>query len=228
MPKAETEATIVVPRVAVAEAIEILTGAMQQSFDVSSAAHLPAGLDGPEGTGSQDARTLIRLEGFEASVQARIDHAMRFVSGHGGVEVVTGDASRSLWQWMARIHALGPATPVLWRLSVPPASAARVSETIRAALAAMADTTFAYDWSGGLIWLWLDGGPVDLGASAIRAAIAANGGGHATLTRAPFEARGRVDVFEPQPPALAALNARLKNQFDPEGILNPGRMVGVA
>jgi glycolate oxidase FAD binding subunit len=31
-------------------------------------------------------------------------------------------------------------------------------------------------------------------------------------------------VFEPQPAALAALSQRLKQQFDPENILNPGRM----
>ena len=33
-----------------------------------------------------------------------------------------------------------------------------------------------------------------------------------------------IPVFEPQAPALAALSARLKEQFDPKGILNPGRM----
>jgi glycolate oxidase FAD binding subunit len=31
-------------------------------------------------------------------------------------------------------------------------------------------------------------------------------------------------VFEPQPPALAALTKRVKDSFDPTGILNPGRM----
>ena len=33
-----------------------------------------------------------------------------------------------------------------------------------------------------------------------------------------------VEVFEPQPPALMDLQRRLKAAFDPEGILNPGRM----
>jgi len=36
--------------------------------------------------------------------------------------------------------------------------------------------------------------------------------------------RASVPAFQPQPPALAALSARLKEQFDPKGILNPGRM----
>ena len=34
--------------------------------------------------------------------------------------------------------------------------------------------------------------------------------------------RAAVPPFEPQPEALAALSARLKTQFDPRGILNPG------
>jgi glycolate oxidase FAD binding subunit len=32
-------------------------------------------------------------------------------------------------------------------------------------------------------------------------------------------------VFEPQPGALGAVAARVKDSFDPKRILNPGRMV---
>jgi glycolate oxidase FAD binding subunit len=32
-------------------------------------------------------------------------------------------------------------------------------------------------------------------------------------------------VFQPEPPALAAVTARVKHAFDPLGILNPSRMV---
>ena len=36
--------------------------------------------------------------------------------------------------------------------------------------------------------------------------------------------RAQTNVFQPQPPALAALTKRVKESFDPERILNPGRM----
>jgi glycolate oxidase FAD binding subunit len=49
-------------------------------------------------------------------------------------------------------------------------------------------------------------------------------GGNATLIRAPDHVRIAVEVFEPQPPAVMDLQRRLKATFDPEGILNPGRM----
>jgi glycolate oxidase FAD binding subunit len=61
-------------------------------------------------------------------------------------------------------------------------------------------------------------------AQQLRAAIRNRGGGHATLVRASAAIRAAVPVFEPQSPSLAALGARLKEQFDPKGILNPGRM----
>ncbi len=48
--------------------------------------------------------------------------------------------------------------------------------------------------------------------------------GHATLIRAPEGVRAAVDVFHPQPPALAALSARVKDSFDPRRLFNPGRM----
>jgi glycolate oxidase FAD binding subunit len=44
------------------------------------------------------------------------------------------------------------------------------------------------------------------------------------LVRAPPPVRAAVDVFEPQPPGLAGLSKRLKQGFDPNGVLNPGRM----
>jgi glycolate oxidase FAD binding subunit len=49
-------------------------------------------------------------------------------------------------------------------------------------------------------------------------------GGHATLVAAPEHLREAVPVFEPEPAPLAALTKRIKANFDPCGVLNPGRM----
>jgi glycolate oxidase FAD binding subunit len=63
----------------------------------------------------------------------------------------------------------------------------------------------------------------DCGAAAIRRVVA-EVGGHATLVRGPAAARATVDVFEPAGEALAGLTKRVKESFDPKGVLNPGRM----
>jgi len=78
-----------------------------------------------------------------------------------------------------------------------------------------------YDWAGGLVWIRMHDDPE---ADLLRGLVRKFGGGHATLLRASPAHRAAVPVFEPQPPALAALSRRLKEQFDPKGILNPGRM----
>ncbi|MBD3805294.1 MAG: glycolate oxidase subunit GlcE, partial [Thioclava sp.] len=50
-------------------------------------------------------------------------------------------------------------------------------------------------------------------------ALAAPYSGHATCMR------GSAGVtFEPEPAPIAALTTALRAQFDPRGILNPGRM----
>jgi glycolate oxidase FAD binding subunit len=63
----------------------------------------------------------------------------------------------------------------------------------------------------------------DVGATIVRA-IVGTAGGHATLIRAPAAVRAKVDVFEPQNRALDALTKRVREGFDPRGILNAGRM----
>jgi glycolate oxidase FAD binding subunit len=51
--------------------------------------------------------------------------------------------------------------------------------------------------------------------------LATGAKGHATLFRGGERAAG---VFHPLAPALAKIHRRLKDAFDPAGILNPGRM----
>ncbi|MBS1203097.1 MAG: glycolate oxidase subunit GlcE [Chromatiaceae bacterium] len=71
------------------------------------------------------------------------------------------------------------------------------------------------EWGGAQRWLMRDADP---GAIRVRTAAV---GGHATLFR-----RGdrRGEVFHPLPAPLMNLHRNLKAAFDPQGILNPGRM----
>jgi len=85
-----------------------------------------------------------------------------------------------------------------------------------------ADGQCLFDWAGGLVWLELAPSE-DAGERVVRGALA-DTGGHATLIRAEPAVRAAVPVFQPQAAALAALTRRLKQSFDPAGILNPGRM----
>ena len=93
---------------------------------------------------------------------------------------------------------------------------------VRAALDGLEGLEHFYDWGGGLLWLAL---PVqgDAGESVIRRA-ANHVSGHATLLRAPDSLRSETSVFHPQDVARQALTQRIKESFDPRGVLNPAKM----
>ncbi|MEP7242368.1 MAG: FAD-binding protein [Gammaproteobacteria bacterium] len=113
------------------------------------------------------------------------------------------------------------AAPIVWRLSVPPAEGANVIERIERSIPG---AQAFLDWGGGLVWVQLpETVPGDAHARIVREAVGSTGG-HATLIRAHDSVRASVEVFQPQPPALAALSKRVKAQFDPSRVLNPGRM----
>lgn len=221
LPRAQTEATFLLSGLGDAEAATAMTAAMGSSAEVSAAAHLPAAAAqdlAARGHALSCPATLLRLEGFGPSVDYRFERLRALLGAGRSVSRVEADASRALWRAVRDADAFVGTDDLVWRLSVAPTAGAAVV----AQLAGQFVCKAFYDWSGGLVWLAVPG--TDARAEAIRAAIAACGGGHATLVRAPAPLRSSIPVFQPQPAPLAALAARLKEQFDPHGILNPGRM----
>ena len=111
---------------------------------------------------------------------------------------------------------------MVWRLCPTPSAAPALTAAIRAKLPS-ADGF--YDGGGGLVWLSLDAAEAgaDAGAAIVRATLKPLGG-HATLVVASAAMRESVAVFEPEDAPLAALSRRIKQGYDPAGVLNPGRM----
>lgn len=148
-------------------------------------------------------RLYVRLAGAAAAVESA-------TAKLGGEAVAGGDA---FWA-SVRDHAHPFFRSVrdgaaLWRLSVK--STAPYADLGAEAL---------IEWGGALRWLVAPRSD----ANKLRAWAHANGG-HATL----FAGRERsVEAFHPLPGPLAGLHARLRAEFDPHGILNPGRMAAPA
>jgi glycolate oxidase FAD binding subunit len=141
----------------------------------------------------------VRLEGAEAAVSA----AAKKIGG----ERVEGAEAIALWRALRdQNHVFFTGATPCWRLSVPSTA---VPLQLGAAL---------IEWGGAQRWVRAPGDAAT--AAQFRAATTAVGG-HATLFRGGDHA---VSVFTPLDTVSAAIHRKLKAQFDPDDVLNRGRM----
>ncbi len=229
MPRPEHTATVVLCGLDAPAASAVMSRALNSPYEVSGAAYLPAGAS-IRSAGLTDVSGIaaFRLEGPAPSVGFRRERLLAELAADRERAVLDDDASIAFWRAIRDVEPLADLPDrAVWRVSVAPARGAALGE----AIARSAEANWFADWGGGLVWIGVALGEEraeDGGAGLIRAAIRGpdgHGGGHATLIKAPAALRRAVPVFEPQPPALAALAARIKESFDPRHILNPGRMV---
>ena len=146
------------------------------------------------GTAWEAGRLRVRLSGAETAVAAA-------KAKMGGEATDAGDYWTSLRE--QRLPFFG-ADRALWRISVPQAC-----EPLALAFPPLVE------WGGGLRWVSGDADPLSVRSTAERA------GGHATLFRGRDRSAG---VFHPLKPPIMKIHKRLKEAFDPAGILNPNRM----
>jgi glycolate oxidase FAD binding subunit len=203
LPAPETEETVVLSGLGDEDAVAAMSLAMQSPCEVSAAAFVPG------------EAAYLRLEGIAPSVAYRRDQLAKLLGRP--VEILAAKSSAARWRAIrdGALFADRPSHP-LWRLSVTPSEAPRITRALQERL----DIRYLYDWAGGLVWIEVPPAP-DASAPLVRGAFSQ---GHATLLRAPDAVRAAVDVFQPQAAALAALSGRVKDSFDPHHILNPGRM----
>jgi len=178
----------------------------RSALEPSGLAYLPPGnmLLPDVGRGA----ALIRLEGEETPLAEKIALAKALL-GAALDDVADGLALFN----KIRDGAMFAGTPLdVWRMMIPASEAPRLAAEIAAPL-------WAGDQAGGLLWL---AAPPSR-AALIRGLAAANDG-QAMLLKASDEHRARLGLYAPPPPALAKLRAGVKHAFDPDGLLNPGRI----
>jgi glycolate oxidase FAD binding subunit len=220
LPVPQTVETIFISGLDDMAAAKAMAAALALPVEVSGAAHLPQTVRHRFLSGSlpDGEATVLRLEGLAASVSVRAEKLAAVMQAFGPIARLAADESQILWREIRDVHpyADGAQNP-LWRVSVAPSA----GHQLVAALRLEAGVDAFYDWQGGLIWMRMEADPE---AELLRRYIRALGGGHATLVRATAAVRAQCPAFEPQPDAVAALSARVKQKLDPAGIFNPGKM----
>jgi glycolate oxidase FAD binding subunit len=165
------------------------------------------------------ARLLVELAGAQASVA----RDARWLEAELGAREVPPAALDSL-----RRPAPAPpgSSPLRLRLGARPSRLAQAAELLLGAGARVR----AQPGLGILEASFALPAGADAGAalSALGAAerAAALSGGLALIEAAPLAVKAGRDVFGAQDPAVLALSRALKAQFDPRGVLNPGRFAG--
>ena len=212
LPRPETATTLVLFGLDLRAACRAMGTAASGPWEPSGLAWLPADAAAsstvPAVADGGAAATAIRLEGPAVSLDHRLTTLRQALPAAASARLAE-DESAALWREVRDVAPLLPSgkdTPV-WRLTVPPATAPAVLDANPA-------RAWLCDWAGGLIWLV----PDDANAAPTLAA------GSFALVRAGAAARTHLPAFSPLDPPLARLTRKVKAQFDPKGVLNPGRL----
>ena len=78
-----------------------------------------------------------------------------------------------------------------------------------------------------MVFIRTETGKAEEHAAVLRAMVA-EAGGNACLFRAPAALRRQIGTFQPRAKALSELGERVRQMFDPKGILNPGKLCGAS
>jgi glycolate oxidase FAD binding subunit len=144
----------------------------------------------------------VRFEGFARGVEQQVKKASAI-----GKLTPTGDG---IWDEHAALLSGGP---VRLKVAALPTALGKVDAALPQG---------QLDWHPLLGLGFVVG---DLGADAIVSARSALAGGSVVVEEAPAAAAGSFDAWGPAPSALAVHKA-VKDRFDPQGLLAPGRFIG--
>jgi len=200
LPAPRTALTCVLNGMDVEQAVLAMAAAMGSQAEVAAAAHLPG----------QQALTSLRLQGFEASVKARVQILARQLAHFGPLQQLTIAEADAFWAGLRTLAPL-PADLPLWRISIPPSAGAHLARRLEAKGA-----KWLLDYAGGLAWAAI--APEE----TVREDVA-DLGGHATLIRGPASLRAATPAFHPSTKAFSALETRIRRAFDPAEIFETGR-----
>jgi glycolate oxidase FAD binding subunit len=210
LPAPPREITLLLTGLNDAKAMDVLADVLTMPADVSAAAHLG-------GCRSDTPVTAIRLEGFQDPVGARATELECRLHKTSDIRTIADDESRDFWRKLRDLSAFATdPNACVWRLMLPGTQAARVVNAMGGEA--------VYDWGGSEVFMLMEAVNAEECAHVLRAMIGEAGGGNACLFRAPKELRRRVGTFQPRPKALQELGERVRQTFDPNGILNPNKL----
>jgi glycolate oxidase FAD binding subunit len=218
LPAPEATGSVLLRGLDPVQGVAALSAALGSPYGVSAAAYLPAEAAQRLDLPGAEALALVRIEDFADSVAYRLGRLVQDLAPFGQPTLLEEAPSRAAWAAIRDAAVLpAEADDAIWRISVRPSRGPGVLQ------AAEGQGARGYlDWGGGLVML---AGPASESAHRAITQAVARAGGVWTMLRGPKPLRAAIDVVPREAPALARITARVKSVMDPNGILNPGRLV---
>jgi glycolate oxidase FAD binding subunit len=164
-------------------------------------------------------RLAIWCEGFEETTARHLRDLNAMVEKVGvSAEIFQGENHTAFWR-ESRDFPLRE-NRLIFRLTVPRASIYEALPPIYGwGAAILCDATM------GTLWIACEAKKSNAMKFSELASLAQRHAGHAVLFAAPAELKRGIEVWGPAPPSFSLMR-EIKRQFDPDGLLNPGRFVG--
>jgi glycolate oxidase FAD binding subunit len=160
---------------------------------------------------------VLDVAGTALGVERSVQEIQRLVASHAGTPLESGDSEEMTFS--GRLATIGS---LVCKLSILPR---KLPELITHLESVGSPYIVAYPVSGVVYASWL-APDITLDTITQTRAIAARLAASCVFERCPPDLKRRIDVFGDVPPKTLELMRRIKQQFDPNGILSPGRFVG--
>jgi glycolate oxidase FAD binding subunit len=216
-PLAESETTLLLPRIGGAEALDLLRAIRHAQLEPSAATAL--------WSGSGDCALALLFEGFGPAVHDQCERVL-LLGRQAGLtfERLDSESASALW---ARHDAVRRATGLRVRVATVPSRGAALRALLSPLFDALVEPTLALYPTLGLAFaagVPNDSAALIAGLEAARAALVKDGGS-LVIEAAPAGLLADIDPWGPLPGGFEIMRG-LKQRFDPDARLNPGRFVG--
>ena len=198
------------------EAINFFLKAMDTSLEISGACYYP-----DNNTSffrlndiKQNSSILsLRVEGPKNSVQERIQQ-LKKIFAEKDFSVLDIFQSKAFWSLSKNLEAFKNSGEIVCKISLP------ITKTSEFLDKFSNDIKYFIDWAGGLIWISARDNEI---ISKMRIFTVKNNG-HLTIYKAEVNFRRTEEFLTYGDTNLKVLSSKIKKSFDPNLILNPGKM----
>ena len=169
-------------------------------------------------------RLTVRFDGFAESVTRQTDDLIEAAQGQGLTqEVIDGEKQQQHWQVIADLPV--SQERLVLRLTAPRGALMQMISTIVDWTNNESAAAICADVAMGTLWLVLPSNYESFGLFPRLLTLAQQHRGHVVMFAAPTQLKKSIDVWGPTAPAHVLMR-KIKQEFDPMGVLNPGRYVG--